>query len=258
MPDRDLDLLLDAARSAGNIAGQFFRGSFDVRDKGNSQGPVSEVDIKIDTMLRSELLNSRSGYGWLSEETEDNRNRLERDRVFIVDPIDGTRSFVDGKETFAHSLAVSENGRVVVAVVHLPILQLTYWATEDGGAFLNGQPLNNSGRSDLCAARVLAAAPQLRPDLWPNGVPPVERHFCSSLAYRLCLIAEGKYDAMVTLRDAWEWDIAAGELLCREAGAVVTDKFGENLRFNNQTPQCPGVLASSPEIHGGFLQHLGV
>jgi myo-inositol-1(or 4)-monophosphatase len=256
LPVDDLDLLLDAAREAGKIASRYFRQQFDVRDKGDGQGPVTEADLAIDRMLRDELTAARPGYGWLSEETEDGRARLACERVFIVDPIDGTRSFVQGSTTFAHSLAIADQGVVTAAVVYLPERDLMFQARTGQGALLNGEPISASGRISLEGATILAAKPQLNAYLWPGGVPPVERHFRSSLAYRMCLIAQGRFDAMVTLRDAWEWDIAAGDLICREAGVISTDKHGAPLRFNNEGAQTAGVLAASPAIHAGLFAHL--
>lgn len=256
MPERDLGLLKDAALAAGEIAARHFRDKPKVWEKGDGQGPVTEADLEIDQMLSSTLLGARPDYGWLSEETTDTTARLDRARVFIVDPIDGTRSFIDGSKTFAHSLAIAENGVVIAAVVHLPLKNLTYTAARGQGAFLNGVHLSQSGRTDIAQAKVLAARPQLAPELWPGGVPPIDRHFRPSLAYRLCLTAQGRFDGMLTLRDAWEWDIAAGELICREAGAIITDRAGGALQFNNPTPLHPGVLAGSPMVHAGFLRHL--
>lgn len=256
MPGRDLDLLLEAATEAGKIAHRYFRTPFDVRDKGDGQGPVTEADLAIDRMLRHELTAARPDYGWLSEETEDGQARLDCDNVFIVDPIDGTRSFVAGSTTFAHSLAIARDGLVVAAVVFLPERELMYQARAGQGAFLNGAPIGASGRTALDGATLLAAKPQMNPDLWPSGVPPVTLHFRSSLAYRMCLVAQGRFDAMVTLRDAWEWDIAAGDLICREAGVTSTDKHGAPLRFNNEGAQTAGALAASPAIHAGLFAHL--
>ncbi len=257
MPESDLSLLHDAALEAGRIARRYFRANQQVWDKGGGQGPVSEADLEIDRMLREHLSAARPGYGWLSEETEDNDERLSAARVFIIDPIDGTRAFVAGQTTFAHSLAVAENGRVVAAVVHLPLRELTYEATLGGGAFLNGRRLAASERAGLEGAQVLAPGKQMVPELWPGGLPAFERHFRSSLAYRLCLVAEGRFDAMLTLRDAWEWDIAAGTLICTEASATVTDRFGQPLRFNSPGAQTSGVLAAGQAIHAGILAHLG-
>ena len=256
MPGRDLDLMLGAAQAAGHIARRHFNASPKVWDKGDGQGPVTEADLEIDQMLRALLLAARPDYGWLSEETTDTPERLTQDRVFIVDPIDGTRSFVDGQKTFAHSLAVAEQGRVIAAVVHLPMLDMTYSAAQGKGAFLNGKPLAHSGRDSLDQAKILASRFQFAPEHWPGGVPQVDRHFRPSLAYRLCLIAEGRFDGMVTLRDAWEWDIAAGALICHEAGALITDRIGAALIFNSPTPKHPGVLAATPLVHAGLMAGL--
>jgi len=256
LPAHDLPLLLDAAHRAADIARRHFQAKPEVWDKGGGQGPVTEADLEVDRMLKATLLSARPGYGWLSEETDDSVARLDCARVFIIDPIDGTRSFVDGSKTFAHSLAIAEQGRVVAAVVYLPLRDMLYSAGLGQGATLNGKPLRHSGREGLDQARVLAARPQLAPDLWPGGVPPVDRHFRPSLAYRLGLVAEGRFDAMVTLRDAWEWDIAAGALICQEAGVAVSDRTGAPLIFNNPTPKHPGVLAGAPLIHAGLLRHL--
>lgn len=258
MPESDLTLLRDAAIEAGRIATRYFKSDQQIWDKGSGQGPVSEADLEIDRMLKQRLSAARPDYGWLSEETEDDDKRLSAERVFIVDPIDGTRAFVNGQTTFAHSLAVAERGRIIAGVVHLPLRGFTYEATLGQGARLNGAPLAASARHQIAGAQVLAARPQLADDLWPRGAPPVERHFRSSLAYRMCLVAEGRFDAMLTLRDAWEWDIAAGALICTEAGASVTDKHGQPLQFNNPHPQTPGVLAGGPSVHKGLLRYLDI
>lgn len=253
MQAHDLTLLRDAALAAGDIAERHFKSNPEVWDKADGQGPVTEADLEIDRMLRAELQGARPDYGWLSEETEDDIARLDRKRVFIIDPIDGTRAFIAGEKTFAHSLAISEHGKVVYAVVHLPMLGMTFEARAGGGARLNGDPVRVSTREAIEGANVLAAKPQLAPALWPNGVPPVKRHFRSSLAYRMCLTAQGRFDGMLTLRDAWEWDIAAGDLICREAGAVVTDRVGDALMFNNHVPQTKGVLAAGAAVHGELM-----
>ena len=117
MPEPDLALLRDAAKAAGEIATKHFRKDPEAWDKGAGQGPVTEADIEVDTMLREELTAARPDYGWLSEETADNATRLDRERVFVVDPIDGTRAFMDGKTGFSHALAVVEQGVPVAAVV---------------------------------------------------------------------------------------------------------------------------------------------
>ena len=218
MPEPDLQLLKDAAIAAGEIALKYFRADPESWDKGGGQGPVSEADLEIDRMLKAELLAARPDYGWLSEETEDSSDRLDHDHVFIIDPIDGTRSFIAGHENFSHSLAIARKGVVTAAVVHLPAKDMTFTAHAGGGAFMNGAAISNSGMASETGARILAAGSQFKPEFWNGNPPPVERHFRSSLAYRLCLVANGRFDGMVTLRKAWEWDIAAGDLIGQEAG----------------------------------------
>ncbi len=252
-PDADLALLGEAARAAGVIALRHFGAPSGVREKPGGNGPVTAADLEVDRMLRAELLAARPGYGWLSEESEDAPERLEARHVFIVDPIDGTRSFIAGESTWAHSLALADHGRVVAAVVHLPKLARTYAAAEGRGAFVNGARIEVSGRSDIEESRVLANAAQLDPKHWRGHPPRFDRHMRPSLAYRLCLTAEGRFDAMLTFRDAWEWDVAAGDLIAREAGAVVTTRSGSRAAYNNPVPLIAGMIVAGPALHGAIL-----
>ena len=256
MPAPNLQLLTDAAHAAGDIARKYFQANPETWDKGDGQGPVTEADLAIDRMLHHELLTTRPDYGWLSEETEDNATRLDRPKVFIVDPIDGTRAFIAGENSFAHSLAIAENGEIVTAVVHLPMKGLTYTATKDGGAFLNGKPIQASSQNDLNAARVLITKPTLKPALWPGGVPDIRPNFRPSLAYRMCLAADGTFDGMLTLRDTWEWDVAAGDLIAREAGALVTTRENLLARYNNPEPFLAGMIAANARLHPQFIARL--
>lgn len=256
MPARDLKLLTDAAHAAGDIARKFFQANPETWDKDDGQGPVTEADLAIDKMLHSELLAAQPDYGWLSEETEDSSARLSRPSVFIVDPIDGTRAFIAGEKTFAHSLAIAEDGEVVTAVVHLPMKGLTYSATKDGGAFLNGKPINASSQHDMAAARMLITRPTLKPELWPGGAPDLSPNFRPSLAYRMCLAADGSFDGMITLRDTWEWDVAAGDLIAREAGATVTTRQNLLACYNNPQPLLAGMIAAPTCLHPKFIERL--
>lgn len=257
MPEtEDLKLLVDAARASGDIARKFFKSDPEVWDKEAGAGPVTEADLAIDTMLRSELLAARATYGWLSEETEDDAERLERDRVFIVDPIDGTRAFIAGEQHFSHSLAIAEQGRVTAAAVYLPMMDLMFAAHEHAPATLNDAAISPSLTAELDGATVLAAKPNFRDEHWKGGTPPILRKFRPSLAYRLCLVAEGRYDAMLTLRDCWEWDIAAGDLIVRQAGGRVTDRLGAPLRFNSPHPMTKGCHAAGEALHGALQSRL--
>ncbi len=246
----DLTLLQDAARAAGDIALGFFKRDPEAWDKPDGAGPVTEADLAVDRMLREELCAARPDYGWLSEETEDNPNRLRADKVFVVDPIDGTRAFIEGSPTWAHSLAVVDRGHVTAAVVYLPVNDSLYAAHLGGGATLNGTPIHVRDTLQLDQASLLAARPIFDAWNWRDGqVPAVRRQFRSSLAYRMSLVGEGRFDAMLTLRATWEWDVAAGALIVSEAGGRVTDRRLAQLCFNNPGAQVNGVLAAGPSIH---------
>ncbi|SEQ00119.1 inositol monophosphatase family protein [Thalassovita taeanensis] len=256
MPAHDLQLLTDAARQAGRIATRYSGPTAKTWHKPGDLGPVTEADLAVNAMLHDTLTAARPTYGWLSEETEDTTTRLTRDRVFIIDPIDGTRSFIEGADTWAHSLAIAEHGQIIAAAVFLPLLDKLYTAAKGSGAFLNGEPIRASARTALIGASMLAAKPNYDARNWRGPVPDVTRAYRPSLAYRLSLVAEGRYDAMLTLRDSWEWDIAAGDLILQEAGAITSDKRGHPLRFNNPRPMVKGVIAAGPAVHHDLTQHL--
>ncbi|WP_170563560.1 3'(2'),5'-bisphosphate nucleotidase CysQ [Ruegeria atlantica] len=257
MPATDLQLLIDAALEAGKIATRFSGATAERWDKPDGAGPVTEADLAVNAMLEQMLPAARPGYGWLSEETEDSPDRLSKDRVFIIDPIDGTRSFAEGSRTWAHSLAVAEQGVVTAAVIYLPLRDLLYAAAKGQGATLNQETINVSERCALDSAEVLAAKPNLQPRHWRQGqVPEFKRNYRPSLAYRMALVAQGRFDGMMTLRPSWEWDIAAGDLIIREASGMCSDRAGQPLRFNNALPRLNGVIAAGSGVYGLLSEQL--
>jgi myo-inositol-1(or 4)-monophosphatase len=250
LPENDLALLREAAIEAGKLALRHAQKTPVITYKPHEAGPVTDADLAVDALLRTRLLAARPGYGWLSEETPDSDARLTPRQTFIVDPIDGTRAFIAGTQDWAHSLAIARDGEVVAAVVYLPGHKALYAAEKGGGATLNGKPIRVSPASDMSTAQVLTAKPTMEAHHWAGGqVPPFQRKFRSSLAWRMCLVAEGAFNGMVTLRPTWEWDIAGGALILSEAGGTVTDKAGQALRFNNPQPQVNGVLAATGALH---------
>ena len=256
MPETDLALLIEAAGHAGEIAKKYFQNDPSVTDKPGGAGPVTEADLAVNAMLEASLRLERTDYGWLSEETEDNSARLKTKRQFVIDPIDGTRAFINHSKDWAHALAVVEDGSAVSAVVYLPMHDLLFAATIGGGATVNGQPISVTN-AKLGKATVLGAKPNFDARFWKDGeVPAIDRAFRSSLAYRMCLVAQGRFDGMITLRPSWEWDIAAGALIIAEAGGMVSDQHNAPLRFNNPHPQVPGVLAAGAQLHAALAARL--
>lgn len=256
MPASDLTLLTETALRAGEIARSFVGNELSIQQKPDDAGPVTAADLAVNTMLEDRLREARPDYGWLSEESTDDDARQGKERVFVVDPIDGTRAFIEGGKTWSHALAVVENGEPVAAVVYLPMMDKVYTATRGQGARLNGLPIGVSAMQQPDEANVLAVKHSADPQFWTHPVPNFKHHHRPSLAYRLSLVAQGRFDAMFTFRRSWEWDIAAGALILAEAGARVTDRRGSPLRFNNPVPQTDGVVGANPKLHAALLDRM--
>lgn len=253
MQEADLNLITDAIRMAGRVATSFVGKAAQRWDKPDGAGPVTEADLAVNELLFSILRNARPDYGWLSEESEDDAGRLNHNTVFIIDPIDGTRSFVEGSNTWAHSVAIAHRGQITAGAIYLPLRDKLYAAQRGGGATLNGQPIRTSHAGVLDQANVLAARPMMTDAHWPSGIPGFERSYRPSLAYRMGLVAEGRFDGMLTFRPTWEWDVAAGALIIEEAGGACTDPSGQPLIFNNSHPTVTGVMAGGVAAHSAML-----
>jgi myo-inositol-1(or 4)-monophosphatase len=218
----DLTLLCEAAREAGKIALRYFRQSPEVWMK-TGQSPVSEADFAVDHYLRETLRAARPDYGWLSEETLDSAERLGARRLFVVDPIDGTRGFLDGRTQWCVSIAVVEEGAPTAGVLECPAREETFWAGLGAGALKNGAPLKVRDIGD--APEIAGPKPMIKamPQNWQDRCRPIS--YIPSLAYRIAMIADGKLDATFVKPNAQDWDLAAADLILREAGGkVLTEK----------------------------------
>jgi myo-inositol-1(or 4)-monophosphatase len=217
----DLALLAEAAREAGRIAMRYFRRDQEVWLKGGTS-PVSEADYAADRFLRDTLLAARPDYGWLSEETADDVARLDSRRTFIVDPIDGTRGFLEGRREWCVSAAVVEGGRSIAAVLECPATEETFAATLGGGAFKNRRRLTvgPTRESPLVGGPVAMI----------NALPPDTRdrarrcQYIPSLAYRIGMVADGTLDATFVKPNSRDWDLAAADLILHEAGGGIFDE----------------------------------
>lgn len=188
--------------------------------------------------------------GWLSEETVDNPDRLSRSRVWVVDPIDGTRDYIRGRPGWAISIALVEDGRPVIGVLDASARNEVWRAAAGQGATLNGLTIQAGDRSEFSGARVPTdALPKIDSDLVLVEKP-------NSIALRIAMVASDRADLVATLRWGHEWDIAAAILIAAEAGASVTDALGQPLAFNTPSAQAFGVLATTPGIHTAAVERL--
>lgn len=244
----DLALMIEAARAAGAAIRQRFGRRVETWSKG-AAGPVTEADLAANAILLDRLRSARPDYGWLSEETPDDEDRLTRRRVFVVDPLDGTVSFLKGIDEFCVAIAVVEGGHAVAGVVYNPIRDEMFEAGLGLGARRNGAPMQASRRLDLEDALLIGPAGLYTDHRWREPWPPVRSRKIGAMTYRLAMIASGEADGMVAFGFKSEWDIAAGAILVAEAGAVLTDPWGAALTFNQPDPRGPGAVAAGPGLH---------
>ena len=255
----DLELALRAVRAAGEPIMAAFRTDAEVRHKGPDQ-PVTDADLEADALLRDRLMSARPGYGWLSEESVDRPERLDRDRVWIVDPIDGTRSYVAGYREFAVSVALASSGEPVVGVIYNPARAHVVWATAGGGAWSlepwdddPGDPLRlGLAAGDGAATTLLASrSERSRGEFEPFEAAWTIREV-GSTAWKLAGAAMGR-GAYISRGPKSEWDVAAGALIVAEAGGVVTDLEGRAIGLNRPEPYVHGVVAGRPDVHARLL-----
>jgi myo-inositol-1(or 4)-monophosphatase len=227
LPDRerDLDLLTHAVRAAGKIALEFFTGQYRRWSKPGGS-PVTEADLAIDNFLKEDLCRARPDYGWLSEESLDDPARLGARRVFVVDPIDGTVAFMKGRPHFTICAAVIEDGRPCCGVVFNPARDECFTAARNGGAHLNGAPIQVGARTKVEGCHMLGNQQALA------GWPPMQIENFSSIAYRVALVAAGRFDAMISLTSKRDWDLAAADIILEEAGGKLVGPDDRPLTYN--------------------------
>lgn len=232
--------VVEAVHEAGAAIEDVRRGGFDVEQK-EGHGPVTRADREADDLLRSRLPAIRSG-AWLSEESADDPSREGADRVWVVDPLDGTREFVDGVAEYTVAVALVERGRPVIGVVHNPATGETFHAVRGEGAYRDGEPTQVSEGTVLLASRTELRGGEFDPfrgewDLRPTG----------STQYKLALVAAGEGAATFSRGPKWEWDVCAGELIVHEAGGRCSELMGTDLRYNKGFPKVRGMMAGAPD-----------
>jgi len=246
--EEDYALLKKAAREAGELAQSYFRKSISVERKADGT-EVSEADLAVDVALKLALCAPRPEYGWLSEESEDNPERLKYSRVWMIDPIDGTNAFLRHVPEWTISAGLVEDGQPVLGVVFNPATGEFFHAMQGKGAFLNDEPIAASEKRTLDGALLIASGGLFKKKIWKEPWPEVKTKWVNSVAYRLALVACGRADATISLSNKSEWDLAAASIIVEEAGGIVTDHHGLAHRYNRPSPRLPSLVASGKALH---------
>ena len=250
--DEDAQLLNAAVREAAVLALDWFNRRPEGWQKPDGTGAVSEADLAIDTFLRERLTTARPEYAWLSEESEPSPDRLERRRVWIVDPIDGTSSFLRGEDCFTVSAALTEDGVPLMTAIAAPALGELYFAEKGAGATLNGGAVSSVARRQTLDGAVLLARDSLVDTLAPATAGP----FSGSIVHRVCMSALGRVDGALTSADMMEWDVCGANLFAAELGLKVTDFSGQAFAYNKPTPDAPGLICGSEGLVAEIIKKL--
>ena len=254
---RELKLAKKAAREAGEILrGYWKREGLKVGSKGHDN-PVTQADLEADAAIKKALRDPFPSYGWLSEETVDNDDRLKCRRVWIVDPLDGTKEFINGIPEFSVAIALIEDGVPILGVTYNPIKREMYSSARGVGCHLNSRRVRVTRLRTLRRATVLASRSETARGEWQvfHGVMKVSP--TGSVAYKLAVVAAGKADATFTRSPKSEWDIAAGTALIVAGGGKVTDSDGNEMRFNKPSVKVPGMVGSNGHLHAPIERLLG-
>jgi myo-inositol-1(or 4)-monophosphatase len=253
----DRQLLREAVCAAGALALEHFHTDRHHWYKGPGQ-VVTAADLAVDRLLHDRLLGARPTDGWLSEERADDRSRLTGRRLWVVDPIDGTRAFADGVPEFSISVALLLDGEPVLGAVLNPATAESFEAALGGGAWLGDERLRVSAQADLAGARLLSSRTEMQRRRWPQLIPEAHITAIGSLAYKLALVAAGRFDGLLSLRPSHDWDLAAALLLVREAGGLITTADGGPIVLNRPaTLRHPGLAAAgAPALHRALVARL--
>ena len=240
----ELNIAKDAAIKAGKLILNYYKSDYEIKDKGY-HNPVTTADHAADARIKEILMESRPEYGWLSEETVDSPDRLNKERVWVVDPIDGTKEFIEGVPQFVVSIALVEGGEPIVGVLYNPVTTETFTAAKGEGARLDGVPIRCSTKENVKDMVILNSRSETRRGLWEpyDGIFRKLRAI-GSVAYKLGLTAAGKADIFASLRPKNEWDICAGNCIINEAGGKLIDLCGSSRKYKlKKTLLEPGLIA---------------
>lgn len=247
-----------ASVAAGALALDFFRDGAKTRAAityKNGGSPVSEADIAADSFLKQELLRLLPDAGWLSEETTDDPARLDKSRLFIVDPIDGTRAFIKGDPRWGVSVALVDQGRPVIGIIHMPALEETFSATKGRGAKLNDKKIT-SGTGKIFSGVSVGGPRKILDKLSTAGLDIAKPDRIPSLAYRFALVAAARLDVGLASTNAWDWDIAAADLIVHESGGRLTGLDGALPKYNQARPRHGALVATGRKLYAAVIAAL--
>jgi myo-inositol-1(or 4)-monophosphatase len=233
---------------AGRAIMSYYKDSFSVTEK-SPDNPVTDADLAADTLLKRRLLDIATDAGWLSEETADTRERLDKRTCWVVDPLDGTKEFVLGIPEFTVSVALVDEGKPVLAVIHNPATGEMFQASRGRGSSYNGSTSWASPREDLVGARIDASRSERKRGEFEPFESMATIRTMGSIAYKLARVAAGLVDATWSRGPKNEWDICAGVLLVEEAGGCCVDLDGRPMSFNRPFPKVNGIVADNKLIH---------
>lgn len=244
----ELAFAIDTVKKAGDIILSYFQSSYKVEQKGRDN-PVTSADLEADTFLQQAFNERFPSDGWLSEESAQKPERLRRPRIWVVDPLDGTKEFVKGIPEFAISVALLKDGRPLLAVVYNPPQDELFVTERGAGAYFNGARVLVSKTGNFKEARVLASRTELSDRVFtlPDNYGSLSK--TGSIAYKLSLVASGAGDITISFRPKNIWDVCAGTLLVEEAGGKVTDFHGKALDFSPPYGLLDGIIAANPHLH---------
>ena len=251
--DYDYNLLTGAVQEAGDIARKFF-GKAKKQWKKKFGEPVSEVDIKINQFLKKKLLKKDSEYGWLSEETPDSNDRLRKRKIWVVDPIDGTRAYLKNKPEYSISVALLLDNEPVIGVVSNPQTGEFFHALSGKGAKEGKKTIKVSNLRQLEKSKIYISNQEIAK--LQHIMKPSQPHIqpISSIAYKLSLVAMGSGDAAISVSKKSDWDIAAAHIIIKEAGGVLTHINGETILYNQENPEHESIVAANPELHNKIVK----
>lgn len=232
-----------AAREAGSIIMALYGKDYRIEQKGKNN-PVTTADLEANRKIQETIRGRYPDDGWLSEEDKDNLKRLEASRVWVVDPIDGTKEFIARVPQFSVSVALVVEGHPVLGVVYNPVEEMLYRAVSGSGALLNDHPVHISLREEVRGASLLVSRSEPR-RRFQSFVDVCRLERVGSIAYRLAKVAGGDGDGTLTFRSIHEWDVCAGVLIVEEAGGTVVDGNGKRLVFNQRDARYHGIVASN-------------